>query len=153
MASKQPRRSDLTSGLKFMAQITYTTMFVWTFFWTLTERRTNPLISTRVVGFAATKIRKFGIYVDHIFGPHLNGGSVSLISSDLCFYPGGHIRSGPPDEAGGAERRRGLRVEQGVHRVEDDRQRIRLLQWWWWRGVRARGRRHDDKKGLTNWNI
>ena len=42
MASKQPRRSDLTSDLKFMAQITYTAMFVWTvwtFFWTLTERK------------------------------------------------------------------------------------------------------------------
>ena len=30
MASKQPRRSDLTSDLKFMAQTTYATMFVWT---------------------------------------------------------------------------------------------------------------------------
>ena len=30
MASKQPRRSDLTSDLKFMAQTTYSTMFVWT---------------------------------------------------------------------------------------------------------------------------
>ena len=30
MASKQPRRSDLTSDLKFMAQITYANMFVWT---------------------------------------------------------------------------------------------------------------------------
>ena len=30
MASKQPRRSDLTSDLKFIAQITYATMFVWT---------------------------------------------------------------------------------------------------------------------------
>ena len=27
MASKQPQRSDLTSDLKFMAQITYATMF------------------------------------------------------------------------------------------------------------------------------
>ena len=30
MALKQPRRSDLTSDLKFMAQTTYATMFVWT---------------------------------------------------------------------------------------------------------------------------
>ena len=30
VASKQPRRSDLTSDLKFMAQTTYATMFVWT---------------------------------------------------------------------------------------------------------------------------
>ena len=30
MASKQPRRSDLTSDLKSMAQTTYVTMFVWT---------------------------------------------------------------------------------------------------------------------------
>ena len=29
-ASKQPRRSDLTSYLKFVAQTTYATMFVWT---------------------------------------------------------------------------------------------------------------------------
>ena len=28
-ASKQPRRSDLTSDLKSMAQTTYATMFVW----------------------------------------------------------------------------------------------------------------------------
>ena len=31
MASKHPRRSHMTSDLKFMAQITYGTMFVWTF--------------------------------------------------------------------------------------------------------------------------
>ena len=30
VASKQPRRSDLTSDLKSMAQTTYVTMFVWT---------------------------------------------------------------------------------------------------------------------------
>ena len=30
MASKQLQRSDLTSDLKFMAQATYATMFVWT---------------------------------------------------------------------------------------------------------------------------
>ena len=30
MASKQPQRSTLKSDLKFMAQTTYTTMFVWT---------------------------------------------------------------------------------------------------------------------------
>ena len=29
--SKQPQRSDPTSGLKFMAQTKYATMFVWTF--------------------------------------------------------------------------------------------------------------------------
>ena len=28
-ASKQPRRSDLTSDLEFVAQIAYATMFVW----------------------------------------------------------------------------------------------------------------------------
>ena len=42
VASKQPRRSDLTSDLKSMAQTTYTTMFVWTVltsFWNLTEER------------------------------------------------------------------------------------------------------------------
>ena len=30
MTSNQPLRSDLTSDLKFMAQTTYATMFVWT---------------------------------------------------------------------------------------------------------------------------
>ena len=30
MASKEPRRSHLTSDLKFMAQFTYATMVVWT---------------------------------------------------------------------------------------------------------------------------
>ena len=42
MASKQPRRSNLKSDLKFMAQTTYATMFilaVLTSFWNLTERR------------------------------------------------------------------------------------------------------------------
>ena len=42
MASKQPRRSNLKSDLKFMAQTTYATMFVWTVltsFWNLTEER------------------------------------------------------------------------------------------------------------------
>ena len=29
MTSKQPWRSDLTSDLKFMAQTTYATMFIW----------------------------------------------------------------------------------------------------------------------------
>ena len=63
MTSKQPQRSDLTSDLKYMAQITYATMFVWT---VLTlfgtngrkkkERRKNPVSSTRLVGFAAIKM-------------------------------------------------------------------------------------------------
>ena len=30
MTSEQSRRSDLTSDFKFLAQITYATMFVWT---------------------------------------------------------------------------------------------------------------------------
>ena len=59
MASKQPRRSHLTSDLKFMAQIAYTTMFgLFGPSFELREKedeRKNPLISTRVVGFAATK--------------------------------------------------------------------------------------------------
>ena len=62
MASKQPRRSDLTSDLKFMAQTTYPTMFVWTVLALFgpnggkkKEERKNPLTSTRVVGFAAPK--------------------------------------------------------------------------------------------------
>ena len=51
MASKQPRRSILKSDLKFMAQTTYTTMFVWTVltsFWHFDRKkkeRTNlPLL-------------------------------------------------------------------------------------------------------------
>ena len=60
MASKQPWRSDLTSDLKFMAQTTYATMFVWTvlaFFGQIIkkERKKEEFVSTRVVGFAATK--------------------------------------------------------------------------------------------------
>ena len=65
MACKQPRRSHLTSDLKYMAQTTYATMFVWTVldlllnFLRKKERKKEdertPLISTRVVGFAATK--------------------------------------------------------------------------------------------------
>ena len=57
MTPKQPRRSDLISDLKFMAQITYATMFVWTVLTPLGPNggRKNPLSSTRVVGFAATK--------------------------------------------------------------------------------------------------
>ena len=43
MASKQPRRSNLKSDLKCMAQTTYATMFVWTvlklFFIFLEEER------------------------------------------------------------------------------------------------------------------
>ena len=64
MASKQPRRSDLTSDLKFIAQTTYATMFVRTdlpvlklFSIFLEERKKEEeeFVSTRVVGFAATK--------------------------------------------------------------------------------------------------
>ena len=63
MASKQPRRSDLTSYLKFMAQITYATMFVWTVLALFDqmikrdrkkEESKNPPISTGDVGFATT---------------------------------------------------------------------------------------------------
>ena len=63
MASKQPWRSDLTSDLKFMAQTTYATMFVWTdlavlklFLHLFRKKEEEESVSTRVVGFAATKI-------------------------------------------------------------------------------------------------
>ena len=42
MTSKQPRRSNLKSDLKFMAQTTYATMFVWavlSFLEQMAERR------------------------------------------------------------------------------------------------------------------
>ena len=65
MASKQPRRSDLTTDLKFMAQTTYATMFVWTdlavlkLFCIFLEERKNEeedeFASARPVGFAAGK--------------------------------------------------------------------------------------------------
>ena len=63
MASKQPRRSDLTSDLKFMAQTTYATMFVWTDLAVLKlfcifleeEERRRKSVSPRPVGFAAGK--------------------------------------------------------------------------------------------------
>ena len=45
VASKQARRSDLTSYLKSMAQTTYANMFVLTFFWTLTERKKEEHLS------------------------------------------------------------------------------------------------------------
>ena len=50
MASKQPRRSDMTLDLKFIAQTRYATMFVWTvlaLFWKfvrkMKERKTTRL--------------------------------------------------------------------------------------------------------------
>ena len=66
MASKQPWRSDLTSDLKFMAQTTYATMFVWTDLAVLKlflhllgkkeeEERRRKSVSPRPVGFAAGK--------------------------------------------------------------------------------------------------
>ena len=66
MASKQPWRSDLTSDLKFMAQTTYATMFVWTdlavlkLFLHLFRRKKKKkeerkFGSPRPVGFAAGK--------------------------------------------------------------------------------------------------
>ena len=60
MASKQPQRSNLKSDLKFMAQTTYATMFVWTvltFFdhFDRRKKKKNQLTSTRPVGFAAGK--------------------------------------------------------------------------------------------------
>ena len=57
-ASKQPRRLDLTSDLKFMVQTTYNTMFVWavlTFLDQVVEEERKQLTSTRPVGFAAGK--------------------------------------------------------------------------------------------------
>ena len=69
MASKQPWRSDLTSDLKFMAQTTYASMFVWTdlavlklflhLFGKKEERRKKKeeFVSTRPVGFANVNIR------------------------------------------------------------------------------------------------
>ena len=61
MTSKQPRRSNQKSDLKFRAKITYATMFVWTvltlFFIFLEERRkkedNSPLLE--LLCFAATK--------------------------------------------------------------------------------------------------
>ena len=61
MASKQPRRSNLKSDLKFLAQTTYATMLIWaalTFcdhFDRRKKERKNQLTSTRPVGFAAGK--------------------------------------------------------------------------------------------------
>ena len=62
MAFKQPQRSNLKSDLKFMAQTTYATIFVWavlTFMEHMAERRTKKertqLTSTRLVGFTAGK--------------------------------------------------------------------------------------------------
>ena len=64
MASKQPWRSDLTSDLKFMAQTTYATMFVWTDLAVLKlflhllgkkEEEERKFVSPRPVGFAAGK--------------------------------------------------------------------------------------------------
>ena len=56
-ASKQPWRSNLKSDLKFMAQNTYATTFLWTvlvFFWTKWRKEEErQLTSTRPVGFAA----------------------------------------------------------------------------------------------------
>ena len=59
MTSKQAQRSDLTSDLKTMAQITDICLDCFGSFWTKwqkkgEERRTFS--STRVVGFAATTI-------------------------------------------------------------------------------------------------
>ena len=57
MASKQPQRSNLKSDLKFMAQTTYATMFVWAFIFLdqMVERRkkkdNSPLLD--LLGFAA----------------------------------------------------------------------------------------------------
>ena len=65
MASKQPRRSDLTSDLKSMTQTTYAAMFVWTLWPSFgqmikkeEERRKKEFVSTRPVGFAAGKNSK-----------------------------------------------------------------------------------------------
>ena len=63
MASKQPRRSDLTSDLKFMAQTTYATM-LFGLFWPLLDhfdrrkkeerkKDNSPLLD--LLGFAAGK--------------------------------------------------------------------------------------------------
>ena len=64
MASKQPRRSDLTSDLKFMAQTTYATMFVWTVWPSFgqmikKERKKEEFVSPRPVCFPAGKKRPF----------------------------------------------------------------------------------------------
>ena len=56
MTSKQPQRSDLTSDLKYMAQTTYATMFVWSvlaFFRQMIKK--EEFVSTGVGGFTATK--------------------------------------------------------------------------------------------------
>ena len=57
MASKQPLRADLTSDLKFMAQTTYATMFIWTvsaFFLTLIKKKKEEeFVFSRPVGFDA----------------------------------------------------------------------------------------------------
>ena len=62
MASKQPRRSHLTSDLKYMAQTTYATMFVWTvldlllnFVRKKEERKKDNSPLLELLGFAATK--------------------------------------------------------------------------------------------------
>ena len=57
MAFKQPRRSNLKSDLKFVAQTTYATMLVWTvlaFFGQIIKKK-DEFVSARPVGFAAGK--------------------------------------------------------------------------------------------------
>ena len=59
MASKQPRRSDFISDLKFMAQTTCMLPCLFGLFWPSFElslrKKEDEFVSTRVVGFAATK--------------------------------------------------------------------------------------------------
>ena len=67
MASKQPRRSDLTPDLKFMAQITYVTMFVWTvlaFFGQIIKKKEEEerkFVPARVVASPQLKRELLGI--------------------------------------------------------------------------------------------
>ena len=59
MASKQPRRSNLKSDLKFMAQTSHATMLIWAVltFCDHFDRKKKEEEETRPVGFAAGKNR------------------------------------------------------------------------------------------------
>ena len=76
MASKQPRRSDLTSDLKFMAQTTYATM-LFGLFWPLLDhfdrrkkkerrRRTHlPLLDLSASPQVKRRVLPSRLYTDH----------------------------------------------------------------------------------------
>ena len=88
MTSKQPLRSNLKSDLKFMAQITYATMFVWTVltFFELCEKErrkkdNSPLLE--LLGFAATKNVAFSLEKESAQIPDRTKNVVHTIDREL----------------------------------------------------------------------